>query len=217
MTDLPDGLFELPRDAYHPRAQVILLVGPSGSGKTALTRRMGLPSVSLDSFYRNDDEHGLPYLRPGVVDWDNPQSWDAARAVHCLTALCTKGEAEVPIYDMPSNRQTGTTKMELGDSNLLLAEGIFASQLIAPLNSQGLLATAICIARSPFRNGWFRLQRDLAEARKPVPVLLYRGARLLFQEPAKVKQWLADGCTPASSLAEAERLIRYCQPDQSAA
>ena len=30
------------------------IVGPSGSGKTSLSSRVGLPSLSLDDFYRDD-------------------------------------------------------------------------------------------------------------------------------------------------------------------
>ena len=37
-------------------ARVVLLAGPSGSGKTSLTRRVGLPMLALDDFYRDADD-----------------------------------------------------------------------------------------------------------------------------------------------------------------
>ena len=200
------GHFKVPKGLRRPKAQVIILTGPSGSGKTSLSSKVGLPSISLDHFYRDEDEEDLPRIK-GVIDWDDPASWNAQDALVALEQLCTEGETEVPIYDIPSNRRTGTRSIKLGDHKLFIAEGIFASELVAPLLEEGLLADAVCIARSPLRNAWFRLLRDLAEARKTVPVLLFRGARLAREAPAKVRQWLSQGCRRVGSLDEAEESI----------
>lgn len=201
------GLFSLPAGSRRPRAQVVILTGPSGSGKTSLASKVGLPSISLDHFYRDETDPGMPLLRPGVIDWDDPASWDADQALAALVQLCTEGQADVPIYDIPSNRRTGTRTASLGNNQLFIAEGIFASELVAPLLEEGLLADALCIARSPLRNAWYRLLRDLAEARKPVPVLLYRGARLARAEPKKIRAWKMQGCRPVPSLTNAEASI----------
>ena len=75
----------LPRPAAPPRARVVLLSGPSGSGKSSLAARVGLPTVCLDDFYRDGDDAGPAGRRPlGIVDWDDPASWDADRAVAAL-------------------------------------------------------------------------------------------------------------------------------------
>lgn len=42
-----------------PRARVIILAGPSGSGKTSLSTRTGIRPLSLDHFYRDEDEAAL--------------------------------------------------------------------------------------------------------------------------------------------------------------
>ncbi len=201
------SLFQLPDGVRIPRAQVVILTGPSGSGKTSLSSRLGIPSLSLDHFYRDGNDPRVPLIRPGVHDWDDPASWDQDAALDCLVKLCLSGTAEVPIYDIPTNRKTGSRPFALGDNRLVIAEGIFASRLVAPLLEEGLLADALCIARSPLRNAWFRLMRDLAEARKPLPVLLHRGIRLAREEPDKIKQWKMDGCRPVSSLQEASASI----------
>lgn len=201
-------LFHIDPALRRPQARVIILTGPSGSGKTSLSRRTGIPSLSLDNFYRDDDDPGMPMLAPGVIDWDSPASWDCQAALSALTDLCLTRRADIPIYDIPTNRRTGSRPLDLGDHTLFIAEGIFAPELITDLIAAGLAADCICIARSPLRNAWFRLLRDLGEGRKPPPVLIYRGARLAIAEPAKVRRWVAQGCTPVRSLDEAEERIR---------
>lgn len=189
-----------------PLAKVIVLAGPSGSGKTFLSTRTGIPAISLDEFYKDEDAPNMPYLGRDVIDWDDPLSWDADAAFAAIAALCNTGQATIPIYDIPTNRRTGSRSVTLGDHKVFIAEGIFASTLIPRLKDANLLAGAICIARSPLRNAWFRLLRDVSEGRKSLPVLLYRGARLAHAEPSKVRAWISDGCSPARSLEDAERM-----------
>lgn len=212
MTPRQDGLFQLPPGARRPRAQVIILTGPSGSGKTSLSSRVGLPSLALDDFYRDQGEPGIPMLSENVVDWDDPGSWNADQAFAAVAQLCIEGRAEVPIYDIPSNRRTGSRAVSLADNRLFIAEGIFASELVPRLIEEGLMADAICIARSPIRNAWFRFLRDVAEARKPVHILVSRGVRLARLEPAKIARWRQQGCRPVPSLDTAEsdiKLLRH--------
>lgn len=212
MAATQDGLFQLPDGFRRPYAQVIILTGPSGSGKTSLASRVGLPSVSLDDFYRDDDEPAMPMLNDTVIDWDHPASWNSDQAFSAIAQLCVEGQTEVPIYDIPSNRSTGSRTVKLGSNRLFIAEGIFASELVPRLIEEGLMADAICIARSPLRNAWFRFLRDVAEARKPVPVLVYRGVRLARLEPKKITQWRLQGCRPVTSLDIAEsdiKLLRH--------
>lgn len=194
-------------------ASVIVLTGPSGSGKTSLASRVGLTSVSLDHFYRDDTEPEMPRLRPDVIDWDDPRSWNKEEALAALTNLCTTGQAQVPIYDIPTNRRTGLATVSLGDDKVFIAEGVFAAELVEPLREAGLLADAICIARSPLRNAWFRLLRDLAEGRKSVPVLLFRGVVLAKAEPKKIEAWKGQGCRAVGSLQEAQRVIEEAIKD----
>lgn len=208
MTPSQGGLFRLPQGLRRPRAQVIILAGPSGSGKTSLSTRVGLPSLSLDDFYRDDDEEGMPMLSETVVDWDDPRSWNAGEAFAAIAQLCMEGRASIPIYDIPSNRHTGSREATIGEHRLFIAEGIFSAELVPRLIEEGLLADAIVVDRSVMKNAWFRLLRDLVEARKPVPVLLYRGALLARQEPAKILHWKRLGCRPVSSLETAESDIK---------
>ncbi|MFC8598705.1 uridine kinase [Isoptericola sp. NPDC057191] len=201
-----DALFDVPEGARRPVRRIVLLTGPSGSGKTALTRRLGLPVVNLDDFYRDLDHPGMP-MRFGIVDWDDPASWDREAALDALRDVVATGRAEVPVYDIPTSRRTGTTVLETAEAPVVVAEGIFAAELVAACRSEGILADAICLARPRLMTFWFRFLRDVAEARKPVPTLVRRGWGLLRAEPALVRRWVRLGCR-AVSPAQAERDIR---------
>lgn len=211
MSSEQGGLFRLPEGMRRPWAQVIILAGPSGSGKTSLSSRVGLPSLSLDDFYRDDDEPGIPTLSENLIDWDHPASWNSQEAFAAVAQLCVEGQTSVPIYDIPSNKRTGARDVSLGRNRLFIAEGIFAAELVPRLIEEGLLADAIVVARSPLRNAWFRFLRDVAEGRKPVPVLVNRGVRLARQEPQKILQWKRQGCRPVPSLERAEADIKLLQ------
>ncbi len=202
----PDALFDVPEGARRPRVRVALLTGPSGCGKTELTRRLGFPVVTLDDFYLDGDHPDLPRAY-GIVDWDDPRSWDGAGALAALREIAATGRAEIPVYDIPSNARTGMTVLDSGDAPLVIAEGIFAAQLVDACRAEGILADAICLRRPRVRTFWLRLLRDVAEARKPLPTLIRRGVALMRAEPRLVKGWVQLGCR-AVSKAEAERSLR---------
>jgi len=189
---------------------VVLLCGPSGSGKTSLTRRLGLPVLQLDDFYRNaDDARTDPPMphRFGIVDWDDPDSWDGRAALEVLVRLCVEGAADVPVYDIPTSRRTGTSRLDLAGAPVVVAEGIFAAQLVSRCREAGILADALCLRLRPAVTFWRRLARDLSESRKPPVTLVRRGLGLMRDEPRLVEQWVALGCRPVS-VPEAERAVR---------
>jgi uridine kinase len=193
-------------------ARVVLLAGASGSGKTSLTRRVGVPVLALDDFYRDaDDDRTQPPLprRFGIVDWDDPASWDGAGALDAVVRLCRDGVADVPVYDIPTSRRTGTHRLDLAGAPLVVAEGIFAAELVAPLRALpgDLLADAICLTLHPAVTFGRRLLRDLAEMRKPPLTLVRRGLALARSERALVARWTGLGCRP-SSIPEAEAQLR---------
>ena len=89
-------------------AHVVLLAGPSGSGKTHLAEESGLPMLDLDDFYKDGDDPSLPrHPTLGIVDWDDPASWDAAAALAALEQVCREGAGEVPVYDIAHDGGSG--------------------------------------------------------------------------------------------------------------
>jgi uridine kinase len=189
-------------------ARVVLLAGPSGSGKSSLARRVGLPVVCLDDFYRAGDDPDLPVCELGIVDWDDPRAWDAERAMMALRELLHHGVADLPLYDIAADRAVGTHRVSLDGSPLVVAEGIFAAELVEACRHEGLLADALCLTHRPVVTFWRRLVRDLREGRKPPLTLLRRGLALLRQEPTIVARHVALGAEPISGHDAEHRLQR---------
>ncbi|WP_132290925.1 uridine kinase [Kribbella sp. VKM Ac-2568] len=177
-------------------ARVVLLAGPSGAGKSRLAELVGLPVVRLDDFYRDGDDAAMPRSPLGIVDWDDPGSWDADRAVAALETLCTTGSADMPVYDIAVDATIGHRPVVTDGSPLVIAEGIFADQIVGALRDRGLLAAAICVYHHRLVTFVRRFQRDLREHRKPPFTLLRRGLLLLKDDPRVVKRCIDAGCEP---------------------
>ncbi|GAA1287970.1 NUDIX domain-containing protein [Brachybacterium alimentarium] len=188
-----------------PPRRIVLLAGPSGSGKGLMSHRAGLPVLGLDEFYRDHDDPGLP-RRFGIVDWDDPASWNAGAALEALTSLAHDGSAEVPEYSISASRRIGTAHLLTGDAPLIIAEGIFAAELIAPLAAAGLLADAIVLHRPTPVVFALRLLRDLRQHRKPPLTLLRRGWGLARDQRSDLERWIRAGMRPEGLRAGIDRL-----------
>lgn len=181
-------------------ACVVLLCGPSGSGKSHIAARSGLPVFRLDDFYRDGDDPAMPRSEElGIVDWDDPRSWKADDAVAALETLCRTGRVEVPTYDIPQNRATGTAVVELHGAPAVVAEGVFAAVIIEQLRGRDLLADAVVLHRTPWKNFVRRFARDLKERRKPPLTLWQRGRLLMAAEPGIVADACSHGCRRVSA------------------
>jgi len=189
------------------RARAVLLCGPSGCGKTYLARQTGLPILTLDDFYRPGTEPDLPRTADGVVDWEDPRTWDVTAACDAVEALCCRGCVDVPNYVFGEDRAVGHRVLELGDASILIAEGLFAAEMIEPLRQRGLLADALLIHDGRWRTFARRLLRDAREARKSRWYLVRQGWAKTMAEPQVVRRLEALGARPITK-ADALRRIR---------
>jgi len=188
-------------DRHPARCTLILLAGPSGSGKSRLAAMAGCPRLNLDDFYHAGEHPGMPRTL-GIVDWDHPDSWDAATAVAAVVSLCRTGSADVPVYDLARNRPTGRHRVTLDGARVLVAEGVFAPEIVGSCRAAGVPMDALYLDRSRTATLVRRFVRDVSERRKPVLVLLRRGWALWRDEPRARARALALGCRPVS-MAEA--------------
>ncbi|MFB7271838.1 uridine kinase [Streptomyces sp. NPDC056244] len=200
----------------HP-ARVVLLAGPSGSGKSSLAARTGLPVLRLDDFYKEGDDPTLPLVPDSTdIDWDSALSWDADAAVAAIEELCRTGRTHVPVYSIATSARSGTEALDLADTPLFLAEGIFAADIVARCRELGVLADALCLRGRPSTTFRRRLLRDLREGRKSVPFLLRRGWRLMRAERSIVGRQTGLGAYPCgrtealTRIAAAEAAAETC-------
>ncbi|MEP9361818.1 ATP-binding protein [Nocardioides sp. CN2-186] len=184
-------------------SRVIVLAGPSGAGKSRLAERTGLPVLRLDDFYKDGDDPTLPRItegaNAGIVDWDVPESWLIDDAMAAVESLCRTGRAEVPVYEIAQNGRCGWHTLDLAGSELFVAEGIFAQEIVQRCQEAGLLAAAYCVRQHPMVTFWRRLTRDLREHRKPPLVLVRRGLALMRDQQRVVAHAVALGCTPVTA------------------
>ncbi|MEP7091541.1 MAG: AAA family ATPase [Nocardioidaceae bacterium] len=192
------------------QAQVVVLAGPSGSGKSRLSERLrqslGVVRLNLDDFYKDGDDPTLPRRQDGLVDWDDPASWSREDAVDALERLCRDGQADVPVYDISADGRTGARRVSLDGSTYVVAEGLFAQEVVLGCRERGLLADAVCVRNPRLVTFWRRLTRDLREHRKPPLVLIRRGWRLMREEPTVVAHAVACGAVPMTPDEAFERV-----------
>lgn len=190
---------------------MVLLAGPSGSGKTYLARSVGLPIVALDDFYRDGTDPDMPRDADGVVDWESPESWDCDAAVRALAELCATGRVEVPTYAFGEDRAVGTRTIDRGDATIVVAEGIFAGEVIGPLRREGLLADALLIHQNRWVTFGRRLLRDLREGRKAPWFLVRQGWLKTRSEPLVVARQCQQGARQVSKPEARARLVELSQ------
>jgi len=156
-----------------------------------------LPCLRLDDFYRDGTTPGLPEGSQGTIDWDDIATWDAAAAADALARLSRDGTALVPTYDIGANAVVGS-HLVTADAPAVVAEGIFATDILAACHASQVPAIAIWLDRGRWVTWWRRLNRDIREHRKPLRVLWRRGHALRRAEPALRQSAIAAGFTPMS-------------------
>ena len=119
-------------DILARQARIVMIFGPSSSGKTTFANRLAVHLrvlgqkphlISLDDFYRNRAD--LPLEADGAPDLEHVDALDIPCLTRCLEGLLSGETVEMPLYDFKrSCRSEETHRMQLGDGEPLLVEGI---------------------------------------------------------------------------------------------
>lgn len=165
--------------------------------------------VFLDDFYKSGSDPACPRdPRLGIVDWDDPRSWDGAGALAALRQLSTTGSAEVPIYDIAADGPSGQRRLDVGDQPFV-AEGVFAAELREPCREAGILLDAIVVHRDRWKNLVRRAARDFKEHRKPPLTILRRGIGLYQREDEIVARALRAGFRSLGAVQTKQALMAW--------
>src|SRR5690625_2797128 len=105
-----------------------------------------------------------------------------------LLNIARTARAKDPLYYIPTNRPTTAPQFVAARSPIVQTEGILATQHVGRCRRAAIIHDALCLWRPRAQTFWFRLLRDLGEARKPPMTLLRRGLSLLRQEPSMVAE-----------------------------
>ena len=119
-------------------------------------------------------------------------------ALDALERFCCDEDVVVPDYSFSANRSVGTKRISRDGQRVVVAEGIFAAELIAPLRAEGLLADALLVRQNRWVTFARRLVRDLRESRKSRWYLVTQGWAKAKAEPAIVAAQRAKGARPVS-------------------
>jgi len=114
------------------KKKIILIAGPSSSGKTTSANRLGVQlkvsglkpvTISLDNYFINRDT--TPKDESGEFDFEALEALDVELFNDNLGELIKGREVELPIYNFKlGKRESKGTKRKLGESDVLVIEGI---------------------------------------------------------------------------------------------
>ena len=198
--EAPSELIKKSEDAYHnfieniaktiardKKIGIILLAGPSGSGKTTSANlisdaieKNGRHSfvVSLDDFYRNNDDPDYPKTEAGEADFEAPGALDIQELVKTLRAVANGEDFYLPKFDFKKKARTKIEKHIPIGGGVIIIEGLHAlnPEIFTHLPKEKLLKIFISVSTNITKNGEVILSgRKIRFIRRLTRDSLYRG------------------------------------------
>ena len=144
----PKEMIDASEDIYHKRIneiarsiadsstlRAVLLAGPSGAGKTTsanliadAVRSLGEECcvLSLDNFYRDQDDEKYPTDKDGNKDYECPEALDLPALKETLKRITDGKSFDVPKYDFKLGKKTEITKHPASPDGCVIIEGLHA-------------------------------------------------------------------------------------------
>ena len=172
----------------NPQLKLILLAGPSGSGKTTTAnlladklRSMQTEAVviSLDNFYRDQDDPNYPRLDDGQLDYECPESLNLDKMQAVFEKILSGETFVIPNYDFKQGRCTEEKVHKPISQGCVIIEGLHAlNPLISNhLPSEKILKIFISVSTNIMDGDTQILSgRKIRFVRRLVRDSIYRGA-----------------------------------------
>lgn len=169
--------------------RLIMLAGPSSSGKTTTASLLseciqksgrGAKVISLDDFYRNQDEK--LYFEDGTPDFETIESLDVDRITECLSDITEKGECLLPRFSFLSRmREKEPVHFTLEKDEIVIVEGLHALNpvITGALEKEKLTRLYVSVS-SRVMDGEkvFLTKRDIRFIRRMVRDYLFRNSKV---------------------------------------
>ena len=172
----------------NPQLKLILLAGPSGSGKTTTAnlladklRSMQTEAlvISLDNFYRDQDDPNYPRLDDGQLDYECPESLNLDKMQAVFEKILSGETFAIPKYDFKEGRCTEEEVHKPISQGCVIIEGLHAlNPLISNhLPSEKILKIFISVSTNIMDGDTQILSgRKIRFVRRLVRDSIYRGA-----------------------------------------
>ena len=167
-------------------SNIVLLSGPSGSGKTTTAhnistqlKAMGHTAhiISLDNYFLDVDPMLTPRDEDGNYDFESPLCMDIRLLTKHFDDIAKKQTITIPKFDFTKQRRSRTrsTRLEIGENDIVIFEGIHALNPDVCGHGKGKNATKLYIsARSNiaedginiFMGTWIRILRRTIRDKK---------------------------------------------------
>ena len=117
------------------RIRLVLLAGPSGSGKTttanlikdAIIRRGGRAMVvSLDDFYKDENDPTYPLTKDGKRDYECPEALRLDEVSETLANITEGRTFFLPKYDFKRSARVSMKKYGANENTVVIIEGLHA-------------------------------------------------------------------------------------------
>lgn len=163
---------------------LVMLAGPSSSGKTTTAsilksdcEKVGRHAivVSLDEFYRNQDESF--YFEDGTIDYETVKALDTDYIVECMENLIHKGKAMMPHFSFLTKCRDGYSEVSVHDDEIIIVEGLHAlhPMITDCLEKENMIKLYVSVSSRIYSNGSVLMtKRDMRFIRRLIRDYYFR-------------------------------------------
>ena len=172
--------------------EIMLICGATGSGKSTLShtlaQRLKLPTLSLDSYFKDENEMELVLPEYNIRQWDSPDcyKWDTLRSD--LKKIFRDKFARVPVFSHEKSTQNGWRNLSLTNTPLIV-EGLYSmnSVVLDTVKDLRLKALSVFLDISEEERWNRKYKRDVLERNENPETL-----RIWFDQVIKPaeKKWI---------------------------